>query len=356
MSDGTKFEYELFFNLSPDLLCIAGFDGYFKKINNAVSVLLEYSMDELYAKPINDFVYDSDKEDTSRVRNDLIKSKPLFNFENRYVTKSGKIVWLSWTSYPVESEKLVFAVAKDITHKKRMEEERSQLLTDLTKVNKELKQLAFTTSHDLRSPVSSLLTGLGQIDITKINDGDTIELVELLKSSGKFINTTLNNYLDVLNEKHNTITNIEELSFEETLNHILNSIKPLIQNSKAEIHSDFSRLSKIRFNKSYLESMYLNFITNSIKYARPGILPVISIYTEIINGTKNMIVSDNGLGFDMEKVKEKIFGFHQTFHNNKDSKGIGLFLVYNQVTSLGGKIKVESKVNEGTKFIISFKK
>lgn len=96
-------KYELFFELSPDLLCIAGYDVYFKKINGAVSKLLGYSMEELYARPINDFIYPADQDITSKVRADLTRSKPLLNFENRYVTKGGEIVWLSWTSLPVES-------------------------------------------------------------------------------------------------------------------------------------------------------------------------------------------------------------------------------------------------------------
>jgi len=69
-----------------------------------------------------------------------------------------------------------------------------------------------------------------------------------------------------------------------------------------------------------------------------------------------MVFEDNGIGFDMEKVQDKIFGLHQTFHHNEDSKGIGLYLVHTHVTSLGGKISVESEVNKGTKFTITFNK
>jgi signal transduction histidine kinase len=68
-----------------------------------------------------------------------------------------------------------------------------------------------------------------------------------------------------------------------------------------------------------------------------------------------LIISDNGIGFEMEQVKDKIFGLHQKFHTNIDSNGIGLYLVYNHITSLGGRIRVESKINEGAKFIITFK-
>ena len=352
---GANFKYELFFELSPDLLCISGYDGYFKKINHAVSELLGYTMDELYARPINDFVYNDDKNITSKARKELTKTKPLFNFENRYVTKNGEIVWLSWTSLPVDRDQLIFAIAKNITHKKRLETERNALLANLTKVNKDLKQLTYTTSHDLRSPVNNLLSVFSLIDISRISDQETIEFLEILQLAGEKLKQTLNNYVDLLNEKHSVHANVEEVVLSKSLNNVLQSISSLIQTSKVTIHTNFSKVDKIKFNKAYLKSVFLNLITNSIKYARPDCLPVISIYSEKVNGVNQLIVADNGLGFDMEKVKDEIFGLHHKFHNHTDSKGIGLYLVHSHITSLAGKISVESKINEGTKFIISFK-
>ncbi|MGH7240259.1 MAG: PAS domain S-box protein, partial [Candidatus Saccharimonadales bacterium] len=153
-----KLNYELYFDLSPDLLCIAGYDGYFKKINKAVSKLLGYSLEELYSRPINDFVYAEDQDITARLREDLTRSKPLYDFENRYLTKSGNIVWLHWTSFPIEEDRVIFAIAKDITHKKQLEIERNSILANLTSVNEELRQLSYITSHDLRTPVAGLIS------------------------------------------------------------------------------------------------------------------------------------------------------------------------------------------------------
>lgn len=119
---GKKYNLEYFFELSPDLLCIAGFDGYFKRINPAVSKTLGYTEEELFARPINSFVYPDDQDVTSRKRDMIRHGSPLLHFENRYVTKTGEIVWLTWTSMPIRSEKVVFAIAKNITYKKRLEE------------------------------------------------------------------------------------------------------------------------------------------------------------------------------------------------------------------------------------------
>jgi sensor histidine kinase regulating citrate/malate metabolism len=79
------------------------------------------------------------------------------------------------------------------------------------------------------------------------------------------------------------------------------------------------------------------------------------VYSKLENGVKQVIFSDEGQGFDMDKVKDKIFGFNQKFSDETDSKGIGLYLVHNHIVSLGGSITIESKINEGAKFIISFK-
>jgi len=113
---------EIFFESSPDLLCIAGFDGYFKKINAAVSKTLGYTMEELFARPINSFVYPEDQGVTSKKRENLKVGITLMNFDNRYVTKNGDLVWLTWTSVPIEGQELIFAIAKDITYKKKIEE------------------------------------------------------------------------------------------------------------------------------------------------------------------------------------------------------------------------------------------
>ena len=117
-----NFDLEYFFELSPDLLCIAGFDGYFKKINPSVSITLGYTNEELFASPINSFIHPDDHAITALKRMELYKGQPILNFENRYLTKSGEIVLLSWTSMPIKRDELVFAIAKNVTFKKHLDE------------------------------------------------------------------------------------------------------------------------------------------------------------------------------------------------------------------------------------------
>jgi len=349
-----KFDYKRFFDLSPDLLCIAGYDGYFKKINTSVPKLLGYSEEELYSTPIDDFIHPEDQKLTSATRENMKKSNPLFYHENRYRKKSGGYVWLAWTAMPIEEEKLIFAVAKEVTHKKLLEAERMELLENFSDLNHQLKQLALTTSHDLRSPISSIIMGFDMIDTSKIPDKETKEVLDIIKTTGENFKLTLNNYLNVLNDKIGNRSLKEEVDFQHCLNEILPPIQNLIERSKATILTDFSDLKTIHFNKAKLESIFLNLISNAIKYRRLDHPLKISIYSEIRNEEKRLIISDNGVGIDLEKVKDKIFKLHQTFHDHPDSKGVGLYLVHNHITGMGGKIEVNSAINEGTTFIITF--
>jgi PAS domain S-box-containing protein len=124
-----------FFEMTPDLVCIAGKDGFLKKVNRAVIDKLGYTEEELYAVPINTFVHPEDKDLTSNERAALHNGKVLTNFENRYVTKEGKNIWLEWTSIYFPDEELVFAIAKDVTKRKEIE-------ADVEKTHTKFKSLA----------------------------------------------------------------------------------------------------------------------------------------------------------------------------------------------------------------------
>ena len=344
-----------FFELSIDCLCIANYEGYFVKINPAFIDLLGYSEQELKSKLISEFIYKEDKERTSRYRQSLKNNKPLINFENRYVSKSGKLVWLHWTSIPMDNEQLVYAIAKDITHKKELENERIIHLSKLSEVNEKLKQLNYTTSHDLRSPVNNLISLVDLIDLNKVTDLETLNTLNYIKMSAEGLNASLNTYIEAFKHKNIANEKLEVVHFNTILKKVINSINALVQKSEAEFQLDFSGLEQVTFNAAYMESIFLNFITNSIKYARPDVPLNISIMTTQKNGQLTFKYSDNGLGFDMKKVGHLIFKLNQKFHGNEDSKGVGLYLVYNHVTSLHGSISVDSKINVGTTFTIQFK-
>jgi PAS domain S-box-containing protein len=345
-----------FFDLSQDYLCIAGFDGYFKKINPAFVNLLGYTEEELLSLPIRDLIYEPDRIRTASIRENLTEGSALLNFDNRYVTKSGEIVWLTWTSIPASANRMIYAIAKNITHIKKKEEERNAVIADLTNVNKELKQLSYTATHDLKSPVNNLISLFSLMGSADVTTEDNLLYMDLLKQSAESLRDILNNYVDTIQEKDKSLIKREKLNLGEVLKSTLEPIKYLIQNTKASIHPDFKEANHLKFNSFYLHSIFLNLISNSIKYARPGISPVIHISSKKTADSVQVVFSDNGLGFDMEKIGGRIFGLNETFHDHSDSKGVGLYLVQNYMKALGGSVEVTSAVNKGSTFTLTFQK
>ena len=154
------------FEMTPDLVCIVSKEGYFQKINPAVSKKLGYTEEELMAVPVSTFIHPDDKEITAAKRAELLNNHPLLNFQNRYCTKSSDILWLEWTSIYLPQKELVFAIAKDITvHKQKELELREnyarfrQLATHFKHgIEQERKQFASNLHEDLGQLATAVKT------------------------------------------------------------------------------------------------------------------------------------------------------------------------------------------------------
>ncbi len=354
MPNASEYSLEPFFESVPELLCIAGFDGYFKKINPALCRLLKYTEAELFARPINTFVHPDDRALTQAHRRNLYAGKSLRNYENRYLTKDGETVWLSWNSIPQKEQGLVYAIAKNITSHKEHEEARNAMLAEMTRTNERLKQMNYATSHDLRTPVANLISLFSMLDRSKISDPETLDFIQMMTDAAGELEHMLNCYLDQIEKGHTQDAQLEPLSIEETVEKVKRPLSYLIAASHAQIRLEMKAFDTLIFKPSYLEGIFLNLITNSIKYAHPNRAPTITIETLLADGEKQIRYTDNGIGFDSEFQKDRIFRLHEKFHDNKDGKGIGLYLIACHMRELGGRIEVSSQINVGTSFTLHF--
>ncbi len=145
------------FNHAMDMLCIAGFDGYFKTLNPAWAQVLGYSVEELLRKPWLEFVHPDDKESTENAKSTLVDGKEVYQFQNRYICKDGTVKWLSWNSYPYKEEGVMFGVVRDVTQQKNDEQ-----------ALKESEQLFSKTFFN--SPVALFISRLSDNLIIEVND------------------------------------------------------------------------------------------------------------------------------------------------------------------------------------------
>lgn len=268
-----------------------------------------------------------------------------------WVKPSKDIIWLSINSEPVfdGNGKLMAVVCSysDVT-------ERFQSLQALQVKNRQLEDFAHITSHNLRSPISNLSILLDYFEASK-DDEERKEYFKNLKHVSNNLLSTIQVLAEALKIQRDFIDDEIELNFEETVETVLGLLSGQIMEADIKFHIDFSSCNKIFYSQTYLQSIFINLISNAIKYRSKNRETLIKIDTyKSENGKVVLKIADNGIGIDIQKNQHKIFGLYKTFHANKDSRGVGLYMTKRQIETLGGAIFVESEINIGTTFTIIF--
>jgi PAS domain S-box-containing protein len=334
-------------------------NGIITYFNEGAEILLGYKSEELVNKETPAIFLDKEaiierSEEISLEYNQEIIGLPTIVREDkvdsrkwRYIKKNGSHIDMQVSVSALKDENKNIIAFIDVG-------------TDITKLTKQHTQLASFSqiaSHNLRAPVSNLNSLLDLHDIC-----ETTEEKEL--TFGKFriviahLSETLNTLIEVIKIKETRQSEIETktLSFSKKFKKTEEIISEEISGKNAVIISNFSAIDTIEYNESYLESIFLNLISNSLKYSSPERQPKIEVTTRINEGKIELEIADNGLGIDLKKYGHKLFGLNQVFHRHKDAKGVGLFIIKNQIESLNGTISCNSEVNKGTIFTVIFQK
>ncbi len=227
---------------------------------------------------------------------------------------------------------------------------------EITHQKQNLEDFSQIVSHNLRAPLASMASLLELHDL-KSSQEEKDEQVEKIKQVLKRMNKSVNNVTEVMNWQLGEVKS-EKVTIREIYEDVKNTLSAQIESEEVEIKYIGQKSLKITYPRMYIESIFLNLISNSIKYKNPDVQPQITISVKKLknrNGDCSIYYSDNGLGIDLEKYKHKVFKLNQTFHGNKDARGIGLYLLKKHVEQIGGAIDIESEVGIGTTFKIVLK-
>lgn len=327
--------------------------------NPAFVKMTGYEHDEIIGKPFNYFTGKNTNELQIQHLTNSIKKREECFIELLLYKKDRTEYWVRLSFIPVyDVENEIshwISIQRDITDERKQEKEKEILIRELTQNNKDLKQFSYITSHNLRAPLSNLTGLLHLIDDSTIIDDELIEIINGFKISTLLLNETINDLAKVITIKDNTQLENEELQLNEVFKNCLTQLKIQIENIKPKINIDYTDIVSIKANKSYLESIIINLFTNSLKYRSKNKPLVIDITIIKTNDIITIQFKDNGIGIDLERHKDKIFGLYQRFHDYPDSKGLGLFLVKSQIETMGGSISIDSEVGLGTQLTLKLK-
>ncbi len=328
-------------------------------VNSAFTDMTGYPAEEVIGKsPEMFFGKKSDILEFDKLKTAIQEYKECF-IETISYKKSDEEFWVNFSMIPVTDKEGEhshwISIQRDVTEEKEKEKEREQLIRELTQNNKDLKQFSYITSHNLRAPLSNLTGLLNLIEEIPIEDSELKEIINGFSKSTHLLNETINDLVKIIIIKDNPSIQKEKLLIKDVFKNVFNQLSFLISTNKPILKIDLEVETIFDINKSYLESIFLNLLTNAIKYREPSRQLRITIATKVEDNNLFMIFKDNGIGIDLEKNNDKIFGLYQRFHNYPESKGLGLYLVKSQVESMGGTISVDSNVGKGTTFTIVFK-
>jgi PAS domain S-box-containing protein len=350
--DHEKDQFKKFFELSSEVLMIAGPDGSIKLVSKAFTKVLGYSNQEGINNSFFHFIHPEDTRIAIHHFDMLQKDTVFGTFQVQMKCKNGTVRHFLWSSTIDRETGELYAAGYDITEIKEAHQVR-ELAKQLSNQNEQLASFAHIVSHNLRSHVGNLTSLLPLHKIAEPNERAGI--FTMFEKVALHLSTTLNDLIESLRIKEDISKERHVIYFEQVLLKTKEILASQILESNAVITANF-KIHSIEYPIIYLESIFLNLFSNAIKY-RSSERPLhINVETFLTNGELALLVQDNGEGIDMIKYGDKLFGFYKTFHARQDSKGIGLFITKTQIEAMGGTIAVESEVNKGTIFKVVFNK
>ncbi|MEO6287487.1 MAG: PAS domain S-box protein [Dyadobacter sp.] len=348
-------------------------DGTITHFNRGAELLLQYDANEVVGK-CNPSVFHVEEDLISRgIELSALYGQPINHFDvfvevakrERFESREWTYVRKDGSKFPVQlvvtairdMEGVItgyLGIATDISEIKNAAQEKQSLLEIATDQNERLKNFAYIVSHNLRSH-------MGNIDMTVslfVDENQQMadnEMILLLQMAITNLKDTIANLNEVVLMNTSFNEKLIPIDLALAINTAIQTVFQLARDASVSIINNVAGDIRILGFPAYIESVLLNFITNGIKYHSPERKGEVRF--SAIRAGKYIVlkIQDNGLGINLKQHGSKLFGMYKTFHGNKDARGIGLFITKNQIETMGGRIEVESEVNEGTTFTLYLK-
>lgn len=286
---------------------------------------------------------------------DVVLGGQVIHYDKKFPFPEEEDVWFYVRYAPISNkmEKVIGVVmtVEDITDRKKNEIGLNRSLELVTEQNKRLLNFSYIVSHNLRSHTSNIKSILDILDYVEVEE-ERKELIHILRNVSNVLDETIHDLNDVVSIHTNLTHTIESLNLKEYVDKTLLVLGKQIEEKRAKIHNKVPKELMIQYTSAYLDSILLNFISNALKYSHPERDPVVTISCSYGNDKWVLEIEDNGIGIDIQKNGDKLFGMYKTFNGNADAKGIGLFITKNQIEAMGGKVEVQSELGKGSTFRI----
>jgi PAS domain S-box-containing protein len=370
-----------FFTLSIDMLAIAGFDGFFKQLNPTWQKVLGFSEEELYRTHLPELVHKDDREAFQKKLLAIRSANTPAYFESRCTCRDQGYRWLDWTVAPFQEEELLYLFARDVTERKRAEQEIKQLNEDLhqralllqtanselqaeiltrqraeealQESNAALEAFSYSVSHDLRAPLRAM-QGFGKVlleDYNSVLDEPGREYAMRIVSASTRMDQLIQDLL-VFGRLGHTKLETTPLDLDDLLTEVLDTIAEELRERAATVVVD-RPLPMVLANKVTLMQALVNLISNGCKFVTPGVAPKVRIRAEPQGDSIRLWIEDNGIGIPTEH-HARIFGVFERLHGGDDypGTGIGLAIVKKGLERMGGEVGLESESGQGSHFWI----
>jgi len=306
------FHSQLIFLNALDMLCIAGFDGYFKVLNPSWTATLGYSEEELLSRPWIEFVHPDDRENTENIGTVLVNGRKVYQFENRYICKDGSVRWLSWNSFPDSAKGVMFGVARDVTEAKA-NEDRVRVLTQQNALL--LTELRHRVKNNL-----AVVSGLIELEAESAPSADTAAalnkvVMRLQAMAGVY---------DRLGPSSDGST----IEFSSYLKDLIDGVHDTYKHHRTVLHLERQEAPFFLDANSVFSLGFIvtELLTNAVKYAYPGTATgEIRVKLRADEQRCELRVEDDGVGMPD--------GF-----DPRDGTGTGMIVVRALVEQLNGEI------------------